>query len=281
MHDISRISPVTDAEAARLVSPAALADLASEIMATPLPSVSPRRPRPWMSRRLLLAGAPLAALAGVAGLLVALLGPGPGTADSPAAVAALSFINEHGYIKVIVNNPLADESWYNADFARHHMNIRMSLVAVSPSLVGTVVFIGTTPGTSDFSTITAQGRCWTGGGGSACPVGLKIPLDFHGQASVTFGRAARPGEQYESAGSAFSPGEALQGLRSEVILQQVSAVWPVLAQHHVTIAVCRDAGNSNVDPGKVPGNWYVTDVLPWAPGQIIVWVGPQPVYTGG
>lgn len=283
MHDITRISPLTDAEAVRLISPAALADLASEIMATPLPAGSgrPSRPRP-PRRRLLLAAVPLAALACLAGLLVALLGRGSGSgANSPAAIQALSFIKENGYIKVVVNNPVADTNWYDADFARHHMNIRLNLVPVSPSLVGTVVFIDTMPGTSDFSTITAQGRCWTGGGGNACPVGLKIPLDFHGQAAITFGRAARPGEQYESVGSAFSRGEALQGLRSQVILQRVGAVWPLLAQHHVTIAVCRDAGNSNVDPGRVPGGWYITNVLPWAPGQIIVWVGPQPVYQGG
>jgi hypothetical protein len=58
-------------------------------------------------------------------------------------------------------------------------------------------------------------------------------------------------------------------------------VWPLLAERHVTIAVCRDNSNGNADPGKVPGSWYITNVLPWAPGQIIVWVGPQPVYQGG
>jgi hypothetical protein len=282
MHEITRISPVTDAEAARLVSPAAMAELASEIMATPPRPDSFRQallrtPR----RRMLLVGAPLAAMAAVAVLLVAVLGRGSDASNSQAAIQALSFTREHGYIKVIVRNPLADQSWYNADFARHHMNIRLDLVAVSPSLVGTVVFIGTAPGTSDFTTITAKGRCWTGGGGSACPVGLKIPLNFHGQSTITFGRAAKPGEQYESAGSAFSRGEALQGLRSRVILQRVSAVWPLLAQHHVTVAVCRDAADRDIDPAKVPGNWYVTEVLPWAQGQIIVWVGPQPVSTGG
>jgi len=281
MHDITRISPVTDAEAARLVSPAALADLASEIMATPLPSGSPRRSRSRTSRRrLLLAGAPLAALGVVAALLVALLGRGS-DADSPAAIQALSFTKEHGYIRVIVRNPLADESWYDADFARHHLNIRLTLVPVSPSLVGTVVVIDTMPGTSDFSTITAQGRCWTGGGGESCPVGLEFPLDFHGQALITFGRAARPGEQYESVGSVFARGEALQGLRPKVILQRVSTVWALLAQRHVTIATCRDDNNSNIDPSQVPGDWYVTNMLPWAPGQVLVQVNPQPVYQGG
>lgn len=282
MHEITRISPVTDAEAARLVSPAALADLAGEIMATPPPPGRLRGSRPRPSRRrLLLAGGSLVALAGAAVLLVAVFGRGSDMSDSPAAIRALSFTKEHGYIRVIVRNPLADQSWYDADFARHHMNIRLDLVAVSPSLVGTVVMIDTMPGTSNFSTITARGRCWTGGGGGACPVGLKVPLGFRGQALITFGRAAKPGEQYESVGSVFSPGEALQGLRSRVILRRVSAVWPLLAQHRVTVAVCRDASNSDIDPAKVPGNWYVTDVLPWARGQIIVSVGPRPVYTGG
>jgi hypothetical protein len=288
MHDITRISPVTDAEAARLVSKAALADLASEIMATPPPAGRLRGQRPRSSRRrMLLAGVPLAAFAGAAVLLVTVFGRAsdlninPAVNNSKAAMQALSFTREHGYIKVIVRNPLADASWYDADFARHHMNIKLELVPVSPSLVGTVVMIDTMPGTSNFSTITAQGRCWTGGGGSACPVGLKVPLNFHGQALITFGRAAKPGEQYESVGSAFSPGEALQGLRSQVIVQPVRDVWPLLAEHHVTIASCRDADNSDINPSQVPGNWYVTDVLPWAPGQVLVQVGPQPVYSGG
>jgi hypothetical protein len=281
MYDITRISPVTDAEAARLVSQAALADLAAEIMATPPSAGAPRRPPRRAPRRLiLLAGVPLAAIGAVAGLLIAWTGHGS-YANSPAAIQALSFTTEHGYIKVIVRNTLADESWYDADFARHHMDISLSLVPVSPSLVGTVVMIDTMPGTSDFSTITAPGRCYTGGGGDACPVGLKIPLDFHGQALITFGRAARPGEQYESTGSVFSPGEALAGLRSKVIVQPVRAVWALLAQRHITIADCRDADNTNVDPSHVPGDWYVTNIMPWAPGQVIVFVGPQPVYTGG
>lgn len=280
MYDITRISPVTDAEAARLVSPVALADLAAEIMATPSPVNAPRRSRRRAPRRLLLVGVPLAALGAVAGVLIGMLGHGS-TANSPAAIQALSFTTEHGYIKVIVRNPLADTSWYDADFARHHMNISLTLVPVSPSLVGTVIMIDTMPGTSDFSTITAQGRCYNGGSGGACPVGLNIPLNFHGQALITFGRAARPGEQYESAGSVFSPGEALQGLRSKVILQPVRAVWALLAQRHITIADCRDDRNTNVNPSQVPGDWYVTNIMPWAPNQVMVTVGPHPVYTGG
>jgi hypothetical protein len=280
MHDITRISPVTDAEAARLVSPAALAGLAAEIMATPTPVSTTRRSRRLAPRRLLLVGVPLAVLGAVAGVLIGVPGHGS-TANSPAAIQALSFTTEHGYIKVIVRNPLADTSWYDADFARHHMNISLTLVPVSPSLVGTVIMIDTMPGTSDFSTITAQGRCYNGGSGGACPVGLKIPLDFHGQALITFGRAARPGEQYESAGSVFSPGEALQGLRSKVILQPVRAVWALLARRHITIADCRDNRTTTINPSQVPGDWYVTDIMPWAPNQVMVTVGPHPVYTGG
>jgi hypothetical protein len=56
-------------------------------------------------------------------------------------------------------------------------------------------------------TITARGRCYTGGGGSACPVGVQIPVGYRGQAEVVFGRAARPGEQYESTAPATAPGE--------------------------------------------------------------------------
>lgn len=294
--DLTRISAVSDDDASRLVSAAAFAQLASQIVATPLPPTMPpvteQEPRPswqararraargpaqhWSLRRSLLTALPVAALAGAAALVIGLQVPATSNANSQAAIMAVSFVKANGHITVIIKNPYADSSWYNADFARHHLNIKLSLIASSPSFVGAIEYMGTDSGaTSDeIKLINKPGGCGVDGNG--CTIGFTIPADFHGQADMAIGRPARPGEQYQTTGSIFNKGEALAGLRSQVIGQPVSTVWRLLATHHLTIAVCRDANNHNVDPATVPAGNYVTDIAPWAPNQVIVWTGPTP-----
>lgn len=304
MNQLSRISPVSDAEAARLVQPGTMADLASEITASsapPAPGRSapahrghaatatgrPRRRRGWVI------GAPLAAgLAAAIFIIASVSSPGhqPGSAGKNQSVTkdrtvtgqrghttqaqVLSFIRRGGYIIVKVRNPLADPARYNAEFARHHLDIRLTMVPVSPSLVGTLVYMGSSQGASTITPITAQGRCFTGGGGSACPVGVRVPVDFHGNAQLTFGRAARPGEQYESTASAFAPGEALHGM--SIKGETVAQVLVALRSRHVSVArynVMRN--NVGVSLHHVPGSYYVYDALPWAQGQVLLFVGPS------
>jgi hypothetical protein len=84
----------------------------------------------------------------------------------------------------------------------------------------------------DIQAIRAKGRCQAGGG--ACQVGVRIPDNFHGTATVIFGRAASPGERYATTGSAFAPGEALHGLR--ILGRTVAEVLAILRQHHVSAA---------------------------------------------
>jgi hypothetical protein len=296
MNQLSRISPVTDAEAARLVQPGTLADLASEITATSVPAGTGRhghastagaRPRSSSRRRGWLIGAPLAA--GLAAAVVAIASLGspahqqgppvaknrPGTTHKPATTQAqvLSFVRRGGYIIVKVRNPLADPARYNAEFARHHLHIRLNLVAASPSLVGTLVYTGQSQGSSPITPITARGRCYTGGGGSACPVGVRVPVDFHGSAVLTFGRAARPGEKYETTASAFAPGEVMHGMSIQG--QTVAQVLAALRARHVTVPLFNTIRNHiGVSVRHVPGGWYVYDAVPWARGQVLLFVGP-------
>src|SRR5580692_9508503 len=379
MNQISRICPITDAEAERIARHGALADLAAQITAVPAtdapaagflmeipgfaeervdscPPELPRNPdlprsfvpaadapgagapprtgerragerrrwqlaapvagerrrwqlaaplagerRRWQlaaplagrGRRWLLA-APVAARLAVAALIVAeLAGPGhqagPAAAQSPRTTAeprpagsaaqtaqALSFTTSDGWITVVVRNPLADEARYRAEFAAHHLDITFNLVPASPSIVGTVVYIGQSAGSSQIQTITARGRCYTGGGGSECPVGVRIPADFHGQAEIVFGRAARPGEQYESTAPATAPGEVMHGLK--FVGDTVTQVLALLRSRHVTVGDYnfdkQGYGGANVH--HVPGSWYVYDADPWAPGQVMLMVGPTP-----
>jgi len=297
MNQLSRISPVSDAEAARLVQPGTMADLASEITASSVPPAPARTRR----RRGWVIGVPLAAGLAAAVFIVFSVGsPGhqPGLAGKTrptndrtvtghrghtTQAQVLSFVRRGGYIIVKVRNPLADPARYNAEFARHHLHIRLTMVPVSPSLVGTLVYMGNSQGASLITPITAQGRCITGGGGSACPVGVRVPVDFHGNAQLTFGRAARPGEQYESTASAFAPGEALHGM--SIKGETVAQVLVTLRARHVSVALY-DVFRHNiaVHVHHVPGSYYVYDAVPWAQGQVMLFAGrgkTQPMTGAG
>ena len=205
MNQVSRISVVSDAEAARMVSAETLADLAERITASPYrqtPTVRSRS-RTW---RLLIV-IPVAAAFAVALLIVtSLFRPGEKVGPVPvgpakARAAALSFARHGGYIDVIVRNPMASQARYSAEFAAHHMHITIKMIAASPSVVGTLVYESANP-RSGITIIRSRHACYTPGGGwGRCIVGVRVPVGYHGHAAFVFGRPARPGEQYQTAGS--------------------------------------------------------------------------------
>jgi hypothetical protein len=270
VNEISPISVISDREAEQSVSPETFAELCEQITGLPIrPAPQPRK-RPV--RRRLLVGVPVA-LAVV--LLLVLLGtPGGGSGPGLGSAQALSFTVRSGSIVVIVRNPLADPAEYRAEFAAHHLNIQLRLLPVSPSLVGSVVFIDTSPGAS-VTPITAVGKCITPGGGNRCPIGVRIPAGFHGSAAITFGRAARPGEQYESAGVPTAPGEAMHGL--SYVGQTVASVLAELRARHVSVPQYRYTAAGEGPPDHAPGGWYVQGAIPWAPGQVLLIVSPTRV----
>jgi hypothetical protein len=263
---LGRIAPVTDDEAARLARPGTLADLAAGIVAT---SAGQR----GRIRRRWIIGAPVAAGLAAAVLIVTSLGhPGQhvgpvSVGPAPAQAQALSFTRHGGFIDVIVRDPLADPARYRAEFARYHLDITLRLLPVSPSIVGTVVYMGQSAHSSPLAPITAQGKCLEASGTSACPVGVRIPVGFHGDAQLVFGRAARPGEQYESTASAFAPGEALHGLSIRGL--RVARVLALLRQRHVTVAWfdVQTAGQAT-NERRVPGSYFVFDANPWSLGKV-------------
>lgn len=284
MNEITRISPVTDDEAARMVRSQTLADLASQITATPVdmpPAARRRLPGQRASRghkRRVLLAIPLVAGVSAAAAFIAVSGTftsAPPAAPGEASGQALAFTMSAGSITVIVRDPLADPAVYRAEFAAHHLDITLQMRPVSPSMVGAVFYMDE-PGTGPhLIPITAKGACFTPGGGDNCPVGVKIPAGFRGPAEIDFGRAARPGEQYVSTGSAFAPGEAMHGMT--VKGKTVTEVVAQLHARHVSVAyfnVEGRTGNTNVH--SVPGGWYVYDAVPWAPGEVMLFVGSTP-----
>jgi hypothetical protein len=294
MNQLTPISPVSDAEAGHLVRPGTLAELAERItVESPVQDAAwgvSVRGR-WRSgkRRKWMVAVPLAAALAVAWLVLTSVGQRVGPVSvGPVAAQALSFSRHGGQITVIVRDPLADPAAYRAEFARHHLRISLKLLPVSPSLVGTVVYIGQSGG-ADIQPITARGRCWTGGGGAACPVGVRIPAGFQGSAQLVFGRAARAGERYESTTSAFAVGEVMHGMR--VRGRTVSQVVSLLRARGVSVPVFNYArGGVARNVRHVPGRWFVYDATPWAPHDVMLFVGParnpppvgapQPVSSG-
>jgi hypothetical protein len=290
MNPISRICPVTDAEAAAMVRPETLADLAGQITAGQLPVVQltadpagPRgRRRPAPRWRRPLAGLAVATAAAAAILVVTSLGhPGQQVGPvglGPPSAQALSFTRHGGYIYVIVRDPLADARKFRAEFRAHHLDITLELIPASPSLVGTLVEESISQGGGELADITARGRCFTGGGGNVCPVGVKVPVGYRGQASLYFGRAARPGERYETTAPATAPGEVMHGMH--FVGKTVADVLRMLAGRHVTVPVFHYITASGIGellrPGQVPGDWHVYDADPWAYRQVMLWVGASP-----
>ena len=274
---IAELAATSDAEAARLVADDTHADLIARITATPYQATRRNgaavRP-PLVTRGRLAIGLPAASAVAAAALLITSsiqhghhLGPAIGRATK---AELLSFTRHGRYIDVIVRDPLADAKKYNAEFKAHGLHITLSLVAASPSLVGTLVY---SDGSSAIRPITAVGKCWTGGGGSQCPVGVRVPIHYHGKADLVFGRAARPGEHYETTTSATARGEVLHGLH--VVGRRVAAVLAMLRKRHVTVGEYnyQKPGRGGVLGRHVPLNWFVYDADAWAPGQVMLFVG--------
>jgi hypothetical protein len=275
MNPIARISPVSDAEAGQLAGPGTLAELGSQIASTSAQAGQRRaRTRPGRVRRRLLIGVPVAAALAVAALAVTSLGS-PGQKVGPVGIgpakaeASVMSVTRHGrYLDVIVTNPLADARKYRAEFARYGLDISLRLVPASPSLVGTLVHFQGAPA---IRPISAVGKCWTGGSGNVCPVGVRVPIDFKGQADLVFGRAARPGEPYETTAAVTAAGEAMHGLTYDG--KTVAQVLAMLRRRQVTVPSYRvsDSPCHTAVRRRVPGSWYVYSAVPWAPGQVLLW----------
>ncbi|HSR87123.1 MAG TPA: hypothetical protein VLM11_23315 [Streptosporangiaceae bacterium] len=305
MNPITQICPVSDTEAAHLVRSVTMDGLAEDIIRSAATSPADMPPadarsvtgsgtglrgawRPRLRRRLLI-GVPVAAALAVTGLIATSVGApgqhlGPVSVGPPKAqAAALEFIRHGRYIEVIVRNPVADPKRYRAEFAVYHLNISLTMVPASPSSVGTLVAEGLSAGASDLKPITARGRCFTRAEGDACPVGVEVPVDFRGSATIVFGRAARPGEHYDAAGDPTARGEAMHGLPFQG--KTVAAVLAMLARRGVTVAFWRvqlPAACYTEELRSVPGDWLVYQAVPFAPGEVVLWAAkalPVPACT--
>jgi hypothetical protein len=185
-----------------------------------------------------------------------------------------------GDILATVTNPFAAANELKAAFAQRGFKITLTLVPVSPSLVGTVLYTSDNGGSSAIQPLQ-QGRCLNGGGG--CTIGVKVPASFAGQGYITLGRPARAGENYESQASAFASGEALHC--SGLLGDTVAAARPALAKsdlsvewREVTTETSPDgvqASHSQTDTSPPSGN-HIWDANMTAPGKVTIWTDAAP-----
>ncbi len=196
---------------------------------------------------------------------------------SPAPAQAVAFrTTASGDIVATVTNPFAAQAQLNAALAKHGLKVTVSLLPVSPSIVGTVLYVGES-GAGDQIKALQGGHCLTGGGG--CPIGIQIPNDFAGEGSITLGRPAKAGEQYESAASIFAPDEPLHC--SGLLGARVSTALPALRAHNLAVVQWRedaeDAGVSHsVTDTTAPLRNYMWNAELIEPGKVRATTAPTP-----
>ena len=172
----------------------------------------------------------------------------------------------NGEIVAEITDPDAAASQLDAVFAAHHLDISVTVLAVSPSLVGTIVY----DDGSDFQPIHA-GSCLAGG--TQCTVGFVIPANFTGHADVAVGRAANPGEAYQSADNSFGAGEALHC--AGVLNQLVTVAAPIVMAKGLT-AEWR-VGTSSTNLSTAPAGDYVVGGIPISSTTVMLMVQPTPL----
>jgi hypothetical protein len=181
---------------------------------------------------------------------------------------------EGGDIVATVTDPFAAQSALNAAFTAAGLDITVTLVPVSPSLVGTVIATsggsvpGGPPNTPGIEIQTIQrGTCIIPANG--CPIGVVVPRNYTGAGYITLGRPAQPGETYESANSAFAPGESLHC--SNVLNEQVATAVAQIQANSITAEWWHNSAPTNTFTNQTPpaGSDYIVGAVPISPGVVL------------
>ncbi|MEU1734177.1 hypothetical protein [Streptosporangium sp. NPDC020145] len=193
--------------------------------------------------------------------------------DAPSGItpaAALAFQRSGDDWIVTVKNLYASPERFASEFRARGFDIRLSIAPGSPSTVGHVTGGEVTEGTTRIEEESVE--CESPGG--RCAVSFRIPAEFQGSAQIWLARPARPGERYESAGDVDATGELLHCVPFRGMT--VDEVRGVLAERDGSIEEFR-VGKRSERAQQVPGNWFVKDAVPTAPGRVLVWAQPDRV----
>ncbi|MBB6344736.1 hypothetical protein ACWGH8_14525 [Nonomuraea muscovyensis] len=300
MNELRRLARVRDEELAGRASGAGARTLLATVTATDVhtapdvPGVGDERgaARRRRARRLLLGAVVTAAVVTAVAAGPGLLGDRAGTATSYAN-AAMEIELQGDYWVARVRDPFADHHEYAEAFRAVGLDIDLQLLPVSPSRVGEIVRMG-------FSGATGPSK---GIGGDREPAGctfgqedclLKVTVgrDFTGKGILYLGRMARPGERYQSAGTATRKGEMLAGFRvderpvGEVVAEARRRGLEVVFQ---IIEPQKSGRGYSVDPDARPravgDGWIVWEAEADRPGVVRLLVTEErlprnPVYGG-
>jgi hypothetical protein len=313
MNEITAICPLTDEHAADLVSASTVLELQESILDVPLSrrdremrrSAEPvvldapqrskggnhlhtgrsggRSPAPWVGigrdRPVRMAAVGALVVAVIALIALAASGVRIGSVHVGAQPAqALSFTRSGGEITVIVRNPLASPATFRRELTDHHLHIDLQLVEGSPSIVGTVASIGENSDRGAVQVIQAKGRCRISATRDYCPVGVRVPAGYSGSVSLGFVVPTPAGTPYVTSGSATAPGEAMHGLH--YVGLPVSQVLAMLGRRHLRVQSYRHTTHHGrtaythlLHSAQVPRTWRVFQAIPYAPDEVILFVG--------
>jgi hypothetical protein len=224
-----------------------------------------------------------AATAIVVGVAIVLgLGPSAGPDSPPVgplrvdpASAKVTVHKSAGFYEIRLANVLADPEAIREALRRRGLNVKIQFIPSSPSLVNKEVASYQTPG-GDRRVRWSYRRASRVEGDL---VTVRVPLDYQGELGIAIGRRVRPGERYESAAiSAQLPGEALHCV--DVEGKRVRDIVPILQQRHLRARWHRSDQGEFVPLERVL-DWWVDDTTPWAPGEVMLSVVPEPPDLSG
>ncbi|WP_101790153.1 hypothetical protein [Nonomuraea indica] len=295
MNELRQLARVRDEDLAGRASGAGARTLLAAITATGDPgAVRERgaRPRRRRARRLLAGALVTAAVVSAVAAGPGLLGERVGTATS-FANAAMEIELRGDYWVAEVRDPFARHHEYAEAFRAVGLDIDMRLLPVSPSQVGRIVRMGFSGGQGRSKGIGGDREpagCTFGQG--ECRLKVTVGRDFTGKGVLYLGRAARPGERYQSSGAATRKGEMLAGFRvderpvgevvAEARLRGLRVVFQVIDPNE-------DGNGYGVDPRArhepVADDWIVWEAEAEQPGVVRLLVtekrlAKNPVYGG-
>ncbi|WP_117210436.1 hypothetical protein [Allorhizocola rhizosphaerae] len=225
-------------------------------------STADKRRVPWFRRFAVLIPVTGAIAALVFGLVAIL----PGT--TPAA-QALEIIQRDGYLEVRILDAVADPQRYRDEFAKHGLNIELTLAPAGAEQVGRLIFEDL--GAPGIETIEAPGDCTANGN---CSVGMRIPVNYASYARFVFGRTPLPGESVAGDAPVLTDDEE-RWLRS-LVGKRVSEMREILASQGWTPDYRVGLENRRAGASEVPDDWFVTDIEPLHGKVAVVWVDARP-----
>ncbi|MFF5207902.1 hypothetical protein [Streptosporangium sp. NPDC000396] len=219
------------------------------------------------------------AVAGLATATVALGWVLPGNLGTAPASAALDIKQEGDSYVITVKDLFADPKMYERELNARGLKIALDVEPAPPSLEGQMMVMDPQAnGLSNvelatredlITTVDRPGPCDRMMG---CPIGLKVPVSYKGEAEISLARKARPGEMYKWRASLSSSGELLHCV--DFVNKTLDEVRPLLEKRGISLKPVTYGGNANT---RIPeaGSWYVHDGVLESATSALILVSPD------